>query len=110
MDIKFDILDYLGKVDGGIIILLSLSYDGEYYESTFYYKENLIALTPDERLEEKIGSPIEDWEGYNELVIEIIKKLVPYEEMINRINDLDLSKYGIVFGDSDVIKSQNSQK
>lgn len=100
MEIKADILDYLGKVDDGIIVLLSLSYDGEYYEGTFYYKENLIALTPDENLEEKIGSPIEDWEGYNELVIEIIKKLVPYEEMVKRIDDLDLTQYGLTSSES----------
>lgn len=95
MDIKVDIIDYLGKIDDGIIVLISLSYDGEYYEGTFYYKENLIALTPDETLEEKLGSVIEDWEGYNELVLDIIKKLVPYDEMIKRIDDLDLSQYGI---------------
>ena len=95
MDIKVDIIDYLGKIDGGIIVLISLSYDGEYYEGTFYYKENLIALTPDETLEEKLGSVIDDWEGYNELVLDIIKKLVPYDEMIKRIDDLDLSQYGI---------------
>ena len=98
MDIKVDILDYLGKIDDGIIVLLSLSYDGEYYEGTFYYKENLIALTPDEKLEEKLESTIEDWEGYNDLVLDIIKKLVPYEEMIKRIDDLDLSQYGIQLG------------
>lgn len=95
MDIKVDIIDYLGKIDDGIIVLISLSYDGEYYEGTFYYKENLIALTPDETLEEKLGSVIEDWEGYNELVLDIIKKLVPYDEMIKRIDDLDLSQYGV---------------
>ena len=98
MEIKVDVLDYLGKVDGGIIVLISLSYDGEYYEGTFYYKENLIALTPDEKLEEKLGSPIEEWEGYNDLVLDIIKKIVPYEEMINRIDDLDLNQYGIQIG------------
>lgn len=100
MEIKADILDYLGKVDDGIIVLLSLSCDGDYYEGTFYYKENLIALTPDEKLEEKLESPIEDWEGYNDLVIEIIKKLVPYEEMITRIDDLDLTQYGLTSSES----------
>lgn len=95
MEIKADIIDYLGKVNDGIIVLISLSYEGEYYEATFFYQEHLIALTPDEKLEEKLGSVIEEWEGYNDLVLSIIKKLVPYDEMIKRIDDLDLGEYGI---------------
>ena len=93
--IKVDILDYLGKVDDGIIVLISLSYQDEFYEGTFYYKKNIIALTPDEKLEEKLGTIIEEWEGYNDLVLDIIKKIVPYDDMIKRIDDLDLSQYGI---------------
>lgn len=95
MEIKADIIDYLGKINDGIIVLLSLSYDDDYYEATFFYKEQLIALTPDEKLEEKLGSVIEEWDGYNDLVLSIIKKLVSYDEMIKRIDDLDLSQYGL---------------
>lgn len=95
MDIQFDILDYLGKVNDGIIVLISLSYEGEYYESTLYYKDRLVALTPDNLLEDKLECVIEDWEGYNELMMDILKKIVPYEEMINRVDDIDMSKYDI---------------
>lgn len=98
MEIKADILDYLGKVDEGILVMLSLSYEGEYYESTFYYKDRLVVLTPDEKLEEKLGSVIEDWEGYNDLMLDIIKKLVPYDEMITRVDEVDFSQYGLELG------------
>ncbi len=101
MEIKADILDYLGKIDDGIIVLLSLSYDGVYYEGTLYYKDKLVALTPDEVLEEKLGSVIEDWEGYNDLMLEILKKVVPYDEMITRVDDIDMNQYGIELGNSD---------
>lgn len=97
MKIEFDIIDYLGKMNDGIFVLLSLSYDNEFYEGTFFYKENIIALTPDEELETKLGSIIEEWEGYNDLVLEILKKLVPYNEMVNRVDEIDLDKYGIEF-------------
>jgi hypothetical protein len=100
MEIKADILEYLGKVDDGIIVLLSLSYDGEYYESTLYYKDRLVALTPGEKLEDKIGSVIEDWEGYNDLMLDILKRVVPYEEMIARCDEIDMSQYGIGLGNS----------
>ena len=101
MEIKADILDYLGKIDDGIIVLLSLSYDDVYYEGTLYYKDKLVALTPDEVLEEKLGSVIEDWEGYNDLMLEILKKVVPYDEMITRVDDIDMNQYGIELGNSD---------
>ena len=98
IEIKADILEYLGKVNDGVLALLSLSYDGEYYESTFFYKDRLVILTTEERLEEKLGCVIEDWEGYNSLMLDIIKKLVPYDEMIGRVDEFDLSKYGLEFG------------
>ena len=98
MEIKADILDYLGKVDEGILVMLTLSYEGEYYESTFYYKDRLVALTPDEKLEEKLGSVIEDWEGYTDLMLDIIKKVVPYDEMISRVDEVDFSQYGLGLG------------
>jgi hypothetical protein len=92
---KFDILDYLGKYEGGVIVLLSISYDEEWYESTFYYKEDLVALTPDEKLEEKLGCQIEDWEGYAQLMLDIIKRLVPYDEIINQVNDFNPDDYDL---------------
>jgi len=100
MEIKSDILEYLGKVDEGIIVLLTLSYEEEYYESTLYYKERLVALTPDEKLEEKLGCVIEDWEGYNDLMMDILRKVVPYDEMISRCDEIDMSQYGIGLGNS----------
>ena len=96
MEIKADILEYLGKFDEGIIVLLTLSYDDEYYECTLYYKDKLVALTPEERLEEKLGSVIEDWEGYNDLMMDILKRVVPYDEMIGRCDEIDMSQDGIV--------------
>jgi len=95
MEIKADIIEYLGKVEEGIIVLLSLSYEEEYYECTLYYKDRLVALTPEEKLEEKLGSVIEDWEGYNDLMLEILKKVVPYDEMISRCDDIDMGQYGL---------------
>ena len=38
---KFDIsiIEYLGKVESGILVLISIMYDNSYYESTFYYND-----------------------------------------------------------------------
>lgn len=93
-DIKFDILDYIGKMNDGVIALISLVYHDNYYEGTFYYNmKNIVALTVDRELESKLGCVIEDWPGYTELVLQIIKRVVPIEEIINRLDDFDINKY-----------------
>jgi hypothetical protein len=60
----------------------------------------LVALTPDDKLEQKLGSVIEDWDGYNDLMIDILKRVVPYEEMIGRVDEIDMSQYGIGLGNN----------
>jgi hypothetical protein len=93
--IKVDVLDYLGKHEDGILTLLSLGYKDEYYEATFFYTKDLLALTPDEKLEQELGSIIEEWEGYNQLMFDILNKVVPYNEMINIVNDFEPDKWGL---------------
>lgn len=95
-----DIIDYLGKHEGGILTLISIGYEGEYYEATFYYTKEMLALTPDEKLEEKLGCVIEDWEGYNEVMFTIIDKVVPYDEMINIVNEFEPEKWGLYLDDN----------
>lgn len=90
-----DIIDYLGKHENGILTLISIGYEEEYYEATFYYTEDTLALTPDEKLEEKLGYVIEDWFGYNQLMFDILNKVVPYKEIINIANDFEPEKWGL---------------
>ena len=90
-----DILDYIGKHENGILTLISLGYEDEYYEAVFYYQEQMLALTPEESLEEKLGCKIEEWDGYANLMLEIVNKVVPYKEMINIANEFKPEKYDI---------------
>ena len=89
---KFDILDYLGKFEDGILVLISLNYEDNYYDSTFFYKENFVTLTIDEELENIIGE-IEEWDGYDKLIVDIMSKVVPYDEIITRLDPVDVSNY-----------------
>ena len=86
----FDIIEYLGKFEDGVLALISLNYEDEYYDATFFYKENFVTLTIDEKLEEIIGE-VEEWSGYNNLVLELMKKVVPYDEIISRLDKVDVS-------------------
>lgn len=96
-EIKFDIVEYIGKLDDGIYVSLSINYNDEYYESVFFYKKELVALTVDEKLEDLLGSSIEDWSGYGSLMLKIVDRVVPYDEMINRIDEFDKNVYKIVY-------------
>jgi HEPN domain-containing protein len=86
----FDIIEYLGKFEDGVLALISLNYENEYYDATFFYKEDFVTLTIDEKLEEIIGE-IEEWSGYNNLVLELMKKVVPYDEIITRLDKVDVT-------------------
>lgn len=104
---KFDILDYLGKIDTGIITLISITYDGDYYEGTFYYnKDNILALTVDSSLEEKLGQAIEEYDEYNEIMLNLIKRVVPVEEIIGRLDSIDIDRYSKVSADVNFINSE----
>lgn len=87
----FDIIEYLGKYETGVITLLSLNYMDEYYDATFFYTDKFVTVTVDEELEAIIG-PIEQWEGYNQLVIDVMSRVVPYDEIIGRIDDIDINE------------------
>lgn len=95
MEIKADIIDYLGKYENGVLVLLNLECDGEFSEATIYYSDKALALTVDEKVEKKIGSQIELWSGYRDLLISILKRVVPYNEIINRLDEVDFSQYFI---------------
>jgi hypothetical protein len=93
MEIKIDIVDYMGKMEGGILVLLSVNCDGAFSEGTIFYTPDNLVLTVDESVEKKIGSPIEVWEGYQDLLVATLKKLIPCEELLARMDDVDFSKY-----------------
>lgn len=91
--IEFSILDYMGKFEGGIMTLIDLKHNNTHYNGTFFYTEDTIALTVDSSLEEELGCLIEDYSGYKELVFKILEDVVPHNELINSIDDIDLTNY-----------------
>jgi hypothetical protein len=92
MNITADVIDYLGKYENGVIVLLSINYNNSFTEGTLYYSNVMLALTVDESIEREIGQ-IELWDGYKDLIISILKKVVPYDEIINRLDEINFSEY-----------------
>ena len=93
MEIKADIVDYMGKYSDGVLVLLSVMCDGDYSEATLFYNENDILLTVDRSVEDKIGCMIEQWTGYRKLLESIFVRLVPVAEIRGRIDVVDFGDY-----------------
>ena len=90
MEIKVSILDYLGKIEKGIIVLISLVYNDKYYEGMFVYTDEQISLSVDDSLELIIGD-IKKHKDYVEILKFLIKNVVPWSEMIDKLKDVDMS-------------------
>ena len=84
--------EYLGKVEDGVLILLGIVYDKKYYEGTFFYNDKDIILTISNELEELVGD-IKEHEEYVSILKIILKKIVPYQEMINSIDPVDFGRW-----------------
>ncbi len=93
MEIKASILDYLGKIESGILVLVSLMYNGKCYEGMFFYTDEQIHITVDDQMEEAMGCDIKNHKEYTDILRFLIKNVVPWSEMINRIDDVDFSIY-----------------
>jgi hypothetical protein len=90
---KISILEYIGSVEKGILVLLSVIYDSKYYEATFFYTADDILLTISSELETEIGCKITEHKDYVDILKDILKKIVPYNEMINRVDPIDFHRW-----------------
>jgi len=91
---KFDvsIIEYLGKVDGGVLVLIGIVYQNTYYEATFFYNETDILLTISEDLEQITGD-IKQHPEYTNILRDILKRVVPFAEMFDRIDDVNFGRW-----------------
>lgn len=107
--IEFDIIDYMGKFEDGVMVMLDLKYNNKHYNGTFFYTEDTIALTTDSELEQELRCDIEDYPGYKQLVFDILKRVIPYNEIINSIDKIDLTNY-IEMTDDDYIYEEGGEE
>ncbi len=88
MKITASVLDYLGKYEGGILTSIGLMYESKFYNAIFYYTDDKMIITIDEKLMDEIGD-IELNEDYVPLMESIINIVDPYESIITELKDYD---------------------
>lgn len=91
--LNVDIIDYMGKLDNGVLVLISIGFNNNWYEATVYYTEDDVVITTDDSFEEDFGMSIEKYENYDKFLESVFKKLVPCSEIISRLDDVDFNKY-----------------
>lgn len=80
--------DYLGKYEGGILASIGIMYEGEYYDSIFYYTIDKMVITPEDKLIKKLGSPIELYPEYIDFMKSVISLVDPYEDIIDKLEEI----------------------
>jgi hypothetical protein len=85
MEFSISILNYLGKINRGALVLLSIMYKGKYFEGTFFYTAEDILLTISKPLEKELGHKIEDDPEYVDVLKDILKKITPYNEVMPQL-------------------------
>lgn len=94
------IIEYIGKIDKHIMVIVNVGFDNNYYESTFIYDNDTFVFTASQELNNMLGHQIEEDEDYIPLMRDIYNKVVKYNEMFNRLDDFDINKW-----QDDVIES-----
>lgn len=89
---EFSVLEYLGKLENGVLVLLSVIHERNYYEATFFYDNRNIILTISDELESVIGD-IKQHPEYFDCLRDILRKVVPHNEMFERIDPVDFSRW-----------------
>jgi len=90
---NMSILEYLGRLEDGVLVLLSIIYEDVYYEATYFYTSAKIVLTVDDSLTEKLGYNITEDKEYPTLISNIINKVVSYDKIYSKIHEVDFSRW-----------------
>ena len=90
---KVSILEYLGLINEGVLMFISIVWNEKYYEGTFYYTDKDILLTISEEMEKDLGHKIENDENYISILSEILHKMAPYKEAKEKLKPIDFKNF-----------------
>ena len=90
--VDVSVIKYLGKVRNGILTLINITLDSKVFDATFFYTDKDMILTITETVEKEIG-PIKDLPEYEEILRNCLRRVVPYTQMFDNIDPLDVKPY-----------------
>lgn len=93
MTISFSVLEYLGTIADGVLVLLSVVCDNVYSEATLFYNKTEFLVTISEELEAQLQKKLEDLPEYKKIIVDLQSKVVPFEQIVNRIDPVDITRW-----------------
>lgn len=93
MTISFSVLEYLGTIADGVLVLLSVVCDNVYSEATLFYNKTEFLVTISEELEAQLQKKLEDLPEYQKIIVDLQSKIVPFEQIVNRIDPVDITRW-----------------
>ena len=91
-EIEVSVLEYLGTLENGVLTIISIMCDGQYFEGTFFYTDKDMVFTISEELEAQIGD-IKKHPQYFQIIKKLLKICVPYNEMYNSLDPVNFTKW-----------------
>ena len=89
-NLDISIKSYLGKIGDGVLVLLSVKYNEDLYESTYWYTEELDVITFDEDLKGILGEFEKmDKEDINNIISFLKKNTSDYNEVIDQLKEFE---------------------
>ena len=85
-DLNINIKDYIGNMEGGVTSVLSIVYDGKFYEGIYWYTNETQVITFPEELEKVIGCRVEDYEHFNTIKENLRNEEADFETIINNLD------------------------
>jgi hypothetical protein len=89
-NLDISIKSYLGKIGDGVLVLFSVKYNEDLYESTYWYTEELDVITFDEDLKGILGEFEKmDKEDINNIISFLKKNTSDYNEVIDQLKEFE---------------------
>lgn len=103
---EISIIEYIGKFGDGILVLLGIMYGGNYYDGTFFYTAEDMVVTLSDELESIVGD-ITKHDSYKDILLQILRKVVPFHEIWPTLEPIDFKKY--ITGEIEVFGEENPE-
>lgn len=91
-DFEFLVSEYLGTLENGVLVVISIIYKKNYFEGTFFYTDKDVVFTINEALELIIGD-VKNHPNYLDMIKTLIRITVPYDQMYHTLDPVSFSKW-----------------
>ena len=87
--IDLNINSYMGIYEKGVMVILSINYNDEFYEGTYWYNNEIEVLTLNEPLREKFPNIQED-ESYEDIMKFLKENSLDYDKAILKLKEIEI--------------------